>query len=53
MKLDRKLDFFIVGAQKAGTSSLYQYLAQHEDIFLPKGKDFFAFKKGVIPPDEA
>ena len=45
MKLDRKLDFFIVGAQKAGTSSLYRYLAQHEAIFLPQSKDFFAFNE--------
>ena len=42
MKLDRKIDFFIVGAQKAGTSSLYQLLSQHKAIFLPAGKDFFA-----------
>jgi hypothetical protein len=40
---DRKLDFFIVGAQKAGTTSLYNYMSQHEDIFLPFNKDFFAF----------
>ncbi len=48
MKLDRKLDFFIVGAQKAGTSSLYQYLAQHQGIFLPKAKDFFAFNEDAV-----
>lgn len=40
---DRKLDFFIIGAQKAGTTSLYDYLSQHRDIFLPSSKDFFAF----------
>lgn len=48
MKLDRKLDFFIVGAQKAGTSSLYQYLAQHKEMFLPEGKDFFAFNEDPV-----
>ena len=48
MKLDRKLDFFIVGAQKAGTSSLYQYLAQHKEVFLPQGKDFFAFNDDPV-----
>jgi hypothetical protein len=43
MKLRRKIDFFIVGAPKSGTSSLYRFLGQHDDIFLPDGKDFFAF----------
>jgi hypothetical protein len=45
MKLTRKIDFFIVGAQKAGTSSLYQFLRQHKAIYLPTGKDFFAFNE--------
>jgi len=41
-----KPDFFIVGAPKCGTTSLYFYLNQHQNIFLaPKelyyfGKDF-------------
>lgn len=48
MKLDRKIDFFIVGAQKAGTSSLYQFLSQHKAIFLPAGKDFFAFNDDPV-----
>lgn len=36
-------DFFVVGAPKAGTSSLYHYLAQHPDIFVsdPKEPHFF------------
>lgn len=42
---DRKLDFFIIGAQKAGTTSLYDYLAQHEHVYLPFNKDFFAFNE--------
>ena len=32
-------DFFLVGAQKAGTSSLYAYLRQHPDVFLPRIKE--------------
>ncbi len=28
-------DFFIVGAAKSATTSLWQYLAQHPDIFMP------------------
>ena len=27
-----KVDFFIVGAPKSGTTSLYHYLDQHSDI---------------------
>ena len=29
-------DFFIIGAARAGTTSLYHYLNQHPDLFLPK-----------------
>ncbi len=29
-------NFFIVGAAKAGTTSLYAYLRQHPDIFMPE-----------------
>lgn len=38
-------DFFIVGAPKSGTTSLYEYLRQHPDIFMPEAKKethFFA-----------
>ncbi|RLJ36212.1 sulfotransferase domain-containing protein [Litoreibacter meonggei] len=37
-------DFIIIGAAKAGTTSLYAMLEQHDDIFLPKIKEpeFFA-----------
>ncbi|WP_113952485.1 sulfotransferase family protein [Arenicella xantha] len=32
-------NFLIVGAVKAGTTSLYHYLSQHPDIFLPNQKE--------------
>ena len=37
-------DFFIIGAAKAGTTSIYAMLDQHPDIFLPARKEpeFFA-----------
>jgi hypothetical protein len=37
-------NFFLVGAAKAGTTSLYAYLKQHPQVFLPKVKEphFFA-----------
>ena len=36
--------FIVIGAMKAGTTSLYHYLRNHEQIFMPKVKelDFFA-----------
>lgn len=37
-------DFFLVGAPKSGTTSLYEYLGQHPQIFTPPIKEphFFA-----------
>lgn len=46
-------DFFIIGAAKAGTTALYDYLKQHPDVFLPEEKEphFFDhnenFQKGI------
>jgi hypothetical protein len=39
-----KVDFFIIGAPKSGTTALYSYLSTHPDIFLPQHKEpnFFA-----------
>jgi hypothetical protein len=36
-------NFFIVGAAKAGTTSLYHYLNQHPDIFLAEAKELHFF----------
>jgi hypothetical protein len=32
-------NFLIVGAAKCGTTSLYRYLSQHPDIFMPQWKE--------------
>ena len=46
-------NFFVVGAQKAGTTSLHHYLAKHPNICLPKQKEtkFFVddslYDKGI------
>jgi len=32
-------DFLVIGAQKAGTTSLYSYLRQHPEVFLPTVKE--------------
>jgi hypothetical protein len=33
------LDFIIIGAQKAGTTSLFEYLRRHPQISMPDGKE--------------
>lgn len=48
----RELDFIIIGAQKAGTTSLFKYLDEHPNIYMPPEKEapFFCinerFEKG-------
>jgi hypothetical protein len=36
-------DFYIVGAPKAGTTSLYEYLARYPEVFLPQQKELRLF----------
>ncbi len=36
-------NFFIIGAAKAGTTSLYEYLRQHPDVFMPEDKEPWFF----------
>jgi len=31
--------FFVVGAQKAGTTALHEYLLKHPDVYLPEKKE--------------
>jgi hypothetical protein len=37
--MPRSLDFAIIGAQRAGSTSLHRYLALHPDIYLPREKE--------------
>jgi hypothetical protein len=53
-------NFFIVGAPKCGTTSMYEYLRQHPDVFMPphrKEAKYFCtdldFNPGHLIPDEA
>ena len=32
-------NFFVIGAQKAGTTSLYEYLRQHPEIYMSPVKE--------------
>lgn len=48
-------NFLIVGAPRSGTSSLYHYLRQHPDIFMPDIKEiqyFSTMKRSIIVNDE-
>lgn len=38
-----KLDFLVIGSQKAGTSSIYQLLKQHKSVYLPRKKELKYF----------
>ena len=40
---DKRPNFFLVGAPKTGTSSFYNYLSQHPDIFVPAVKELHYF----------
>jgi hypothetical protein len=40
-------NFFIIGAQKAGTTSLYHYLAQHPQIYMSPAKEPFFFNHEI------
>ncbi|TCJ15465.1 sulfotransferase [Rubrobacter taiwanensis] len=45
-------NFFIIGAQKAGTTSLYHYLAQHPDIYMSPVKEPGFFNYEITPGGE-
>jgi len=42
----RSPNFFLVGAARSGTTSMWEYLKQHPDIYLPARKElhFFSYK---------
>ena len=40
--------FLVVGAPKAGTSSLYQYLQKHPDIYLPDQKELHYWSSAAL-----
>ena len=33
------LDFIVIGAQRAGTTSLFEHLREHPELYLPPGKE--------------
>lgn len=45
----RRPNLFIVGAPKAGTTAMDDYLAQHPDIFMAPRKELHFFAPEVVP----
>jgi len=47
-------NFFIVGAAKCGTTSMWEYLRQHPKIFMctPKEPTYFSYISGAAPFDK-
>ena len=43
--IDRMPNLFVIGAAKAGTTALYDYLAQHPQVFLSKVKEPMFFSR--------
>ena len=46
-------NLYIVGAPKAGTTSLYHYLSQHPDIAIPDKEPRFFIKDSIQNISEA
>jgi hypothetical protein len=50
----QSLDFLVIGAQKAGTTSFYHYIRSHPSVFVPSRKEipFFCaderYQKGWV-----
>lgn len=42
---EKHINFFCIGAQKSGTSTLFQLLRQHPDVFIPKNKEAHFFDR--------
>jgi hypothetical protein len=45
----KRPDFFIVGAFKAGTTALYEYLRAHPQIFMSVPKEPMYFGQDLTP----
>jgi hypothetical protein len=41
--MGRRPDFYIIGAPKAGTTAMYEYLRQHPQIYMPERKELRYF----------
>lgn len=46
--MQRKPNFFIVGAPKCGTSAMYEYVSQHPDVYMSAVKEPYFFGDDLI-----
>lgn len=46
----QNLNFIVIGAAKGGTTALFEYLRQHPNIYIPKGKELPFFCDDKIYP---
>lgn len=51
-KLEPKIDFIILGSQKAGTTALFNFMLEDEDIVLPDDKESPFFCKNQISEND-
>ena len=51
VRLHAEPDFLIIGAQKAGTSSLYQWLTSHPDVIRARTKELHYFDTRTVGSD--
>jgi hypothetical protein len=50
--MPRYPDFFIVGAQRSGTTSLYEYLRQHPAVYMSAQKETHFFARDRVQVDK-
>ena len=50
--MKKKPDFFVIGVVKGGSTSLYHYLDQHPEVYLPPIKETNHFAKADIHPED-
>jgi hypothetical protein len=50
MARETELDFLVIGAAKAGTTSLFEYLRPHPELYLPAGKEVPFFSDERVYP---
>ena len=50
--LTRIPNFFIVGAPRCGTGSMWTYLRSHPDVFMPVEKEFYFFDSDLWAKDK-
>lgn len=43
--MKRSLDFIVIGSPKAGTTTLYEWMREHPDLYMPDGKELPFFSE--------